>query len=64
MRTVVAGRDVQPAPDTPRLELRHYFATNQWEALWAGTRAAPPQVQPRLDLQAAAGCFSLLSPIH
>ncbi len=22
------------------------------------TRAAPPQVQPRLDLQAAAGCFS------
>ncbi len=23
------------------------------------TRAAPPQMQPRLDLQAAAGCFSL-----
>ncbi len=28
-------------------------------------RAAPPQVQPRLDLQAAAGCFSLsLSASH
>ncbi len=24
-------------------------------------RAAPPQVQPRLDLQAAAGCFSIVA---
>ncbi len=33
------------------LRRRHYFFTNQWEALWAGRH-----VQPRLDLQAAAGC--------
>ncbi len=28
------------------------------------TRAAPPQMQPRLDLQAAAGCFSVLQQTH
>ncbi len=48
MRTVVGGtRRAAPPQVQPRPDLRHYFATNQWEASWAGLHVQPrPRCSP------------------
>ncbi len=48
MRTVVGGtRRAAPPQIQTRLDLRHYFATNQWEASWAGRHVQPrPRCSP------------------
>ncbi len=62
MRTVVGGtRRAAPPQVQPRPDLRHYFATNQWEASWAGLHVQPrPRCSPASICRLQPGVLVLL----